>query len=490
MITKENYSFSHKTLGLSGTLFWCLLILGSVASLVLAVTGSVKLYAALLMGCLLFLIIFIRPIIGIYLTLMSIPLEMAGKIGEIIPSINLSYVKIFALITLITWGFQVSMKRMEFNWPKEMTLLCFYLIACLLSLPDALEFKRGLQEIALVTTTVLFFLMLINFIKNRDQLNKALVLFTIASVLTFSYAVIQRFLPGSEIKERIGWLEKGEATYGLETSGIESKTIGVVQRSTGTTAHSNVLAANTAFLTPLLFGFMRLTRKISLKLIIWAGIATCIAAAIVSLSRTGMLTYLIVLPLLVYTKIIRITVPGILLLGSLLVMSIPFLPEGVSRIFDVSNYFSSKSVSVTERFGLWDAAIHAFMDYPLNGFGIGNNRGIFKYYYNPWNQGLLTVHCSYLQVAIETGILGLITLLVFLRSIVKKFLLARKSFIDDSDEWGFTISTCLLISFVSFLIMGAIAFDFSRIGFKNMWFFMASSVVLYSISRQSYENRN
>jgi O-antigen ligase len=139
-----------------------------------------------------------------------------------------------------------------------------------------------------------------------------------------------------------------------------------------------------------------------------------VAAAVESLSRTGMLTYLIVMPMLLYTKIFRITLPGVILCGLLLVMSIPFLPEGASRIFDVSNYFSSQSVSVSERYKLWDAAIRAFMDNPVNGFGIGNNRGIFDYYYNPWNPGLLTVHCSYLQIAIETGILGLSSMLIFL----------------------------------------------------------------------------
>ena len=124
----------------------------------------------------------------------------------------------------------------------------------------------------------------------------------------------------------------------------------------------------------------------------------------VSLSRTGVLSYLLIAPMLVLAGLVTITPVRLGLVLIAIACSIPFLPEGVTRIFDLSNYFSSSSVSVSERYNLWNAALRAFYDNPLTGFGLGDNRGIFEYYHNPWNPGLLTVHNTYLQVLIETGI--------------------------------------------------------------------------------------
>jgi O-antigen ligase len=213
-----------------------------------------------------------------------------------------------------------------------------------------------------------------------------------------------------------------------------------------------------------------------------AGIASCLIGVVVSLSRTGILCYILIAPMLIIARLVVITPArvGIVLLIGL--CSIPFLPDGVDRIFDLTNYFSSSSVSVSERFKLWDAAIRAFFDNPLTGFGLGDNRGIFDYYYNPWNPGLLTVHNTYLQVLIETGIFGLLALVFFLSQVLKLFWNAQLKFRQQGDEIGRTITIAMFISVLAFFLMGALAFDFMRIGFKNMWVLIGSSVVVYNIA--------
>jgi O-antigen ligase len=163
-------------------------------------------------------------------------------------------------------------------------------------------------------------------------------------------------------------------------------------------------------------------------------------------------------------------------------MSLPFLPEGVTRIFDPRNYLSSQSVSVSERFKLWDAAFRAFLENPITGFGFGDNRGIFEFYNNPWTPGLLTVHSTYLQVLIETGIVGLLILLFFFYCLLRMFWRAARLYHKQGDAVGWNLSIAVLISLVAFLVMGAIAFDFMRIGFKNMWFLIGCGIVLYNIA--------
>lgn len=444
--------------------------------------GKPALVIAAAAGVLVVIPILANPRLGLYLTIAAIPLEEVGKLGKVLPFVNITVVKLFALLTLCAWLLHLVSRRIDFVWRPEAGLLLLYLVAGALSLVDAAEVGRGLQEMVIFASTALFFIMVFNLLRTKRQLVTALVVLSVVSAGTFAYAGIQRVVSGTEIAERVGWLEEGEAAAGVEISNIEAATVGTVRRSTGTTAHSNVLAANTAFLFSVLAGLMALTRRPVLRLLGLAGMVCCLVGAVVSLSRTGMLTYVIVVPLLLFAGLLRITPMRVVLVLVAAVLSIPFLPEGVSRILDPTNYFSTSSVSVSERLKLWQAAAAAFVDHPFNGMGIGNNRGIFDYYHNPWNPGLLTVHSSYLQILVETGLPGLLVLGYFFQRVIRLFLRARVLFARQHDRTGFVLATSLLISFVSFLLIGAIAFDFMRIGFKNMWLFIGCSVVLYHVA--------
>ncbi len=471
-------------------IFWIAAAISLGASIFLIIDKPLF-YVVALAGIVVILPIIKTPQLGFYLTAAAIPLDEVGDLGKILPIVDISIVKIFALLTIFAWLIHISLKKMRLVWHPVASLFLLYFLVGALSLIDAIEVKEGLQELIILATTILFFIMTFNIIRTKKQLLITLACFSIVSAGTFAWAGVQRILPSSVISERVGWLSEGEAQSGTEISSIESKSLGgIVKRSTGTTAHSNILGASTAFLLPILFAFLKLSRRTSVQALIWVGIACCFVGAVVSLSRTGILSYLLIIPMLIATRLIIITPLRVILLAIAITVSIPFMPDGVSRIFDPANYFSSKSVSVSERYKLWDAALRAFIDHPVNGFGIGNNRGIFDYYYNPWNPGLLTVHNTYLQILIETGIFGLLVLGFFFYKVIKLFLYSRRMFLQQGDEVGATFSLALLISFICFLIMGGIAFDFMRIGFKNMWLMIACSVVLYNIAvRQSIQRR-
>lgn len=429
-----------------------------------------------------------NPRLGMYLTVATIPLDEVGELGNILPMIDISITKIFALITIMAWVLNIALKRIGFVWRWQMGIFLLWWLWGGLTLFDALDVKRGLQEMVIQGTTLMFVVLTFNLLRTKRQLLIALLAFSTVSAGTFAYAGIQRILPGSEIAERVGWLEEGEAASGVEVSNIESDTIGTVKRSTGTTSHSNVLGASTALLVPILLALMRLARYRLWQGLALVGIGCCAVGAVVSLSRTGMLTYAIILPMLLLARLVVITPPRAIFVGVAALASIPFLPEGVVRIFDPRNYLSGKSVSVSERFKLWDAAFRAFLENPLTGFGFGDNRGIFDFYHNPWNPGLLTVHSTYLQVLIETGIIGLSLLLFFFYCLIRMFWRAARLFQRQQDPFGWNLSIAILISFVAFLVVGAIAFDFMRIGFKNMWFLIGCGIVLYNIAlRQERE---
>lgn len=453
---------------------------------VLLPLGKPLLVIAVAAGVLVAVPVFMYPRLGLYLTIAAIPLDEVGKLGALLPFVNISVVKVLALLTLGAWVLHLLSRRLDFVWRSEVGVLLGYMVVGALSLVDSREVQRGLQEMVIFGSTVLFFVMVFNLLRTKRHVVTALVVLSVVSAATFAYAGLQRFLPGAEIAERVGWLEEGEAAAGVEISNIESDSIGTVRRSTGTAAHSNVLAANTAFLFAVLAGLFALASRTSVKLLALLAMACCLVGAVVSLSRTGMLTYLVVVPLLLAAGLLRVTPMRVVLLCVVALASIPFLPDGVSRIFDPTNYLSGQSVSVSERLKLWQAAASAFVDHPFNGMGLGNNRGIFDYYHNPWNPGLLTVHSSYLQILIETGLPGLLVLCYFFYRVARLMARARGLFMLAGDRVGCVLSTSLLIALVSFLLIGAVAFDFMRIGFKNMWLFMGCGVVLYRIAVEQH----
>ncbi len=469
-------------------IFFIALSAGIVASMAFVIDKPLF-FAAGLVGIVGLIPLLRYPRLGLYLTVATLPLDEVGELGKILPMINISITKIFALITILSWILSIAMKKLPFVWRWQVGVLLLYWLWGALTLLDALDVTRGLQELVIQGTTIFFVIMVFNLLRTKRQLLIAIVAFSSVSAATFAYAGLQRILPGSEIAERVGWLNAGEAVAGVEVSNIESATIGTVRRSTGTTAHSNVLGASTAFLVPVLLALMRVARHRLSQGLALIGIGCCLVGVVVSLSRTGMLTYLVILPMLLISGLLVITPPRAALAALAGIVSLPFLPEGVTRIFDPRNYVSTQSVSVHERFKLWNAAIRAFLENPISGFGFGDNRGIFDFYYNPWNPGLLTVHSTYLQVLIETGIVGLLILVFFFYCMLRMFWRAASLFKNQGDAFGWNLSVAVFISFSAFLIMGAIAFDFMRIGFKNMWFLIGCGIALYNIALHQERQR-
>ena len=70
---------------------------------------------------------------------------------------------------------------------------------------DTAEFDLGYPALIRYVATMLFYLIIFNLLRTREQFRTALVLFVAVSVLTFLFAIVQRYLPGFSFGERSGW---------------------------------------------------------------------------------------------------------------------------------------------------------------------------------------------------------------------------------------------------------------------------------------------
>jgi len=117
---------------------------------------------------------------------------------------------------------------------------------------------------------------------------------------------------------------------------------------------------------------------------------------------------------------------ALVVIGALILIlgSFQLLPEVLTqRLTDFLPYvqpFDVRSVKVTdanfaivERMAHWQAGWQMWTEHPWRGVGMGNYEPIYPaYYIPPWKEPLGHAHNYYLNIAAETGLIGLLAYLV------------------------------------------------------------------------------
>jgi putative inorganic carbon (HCO3(-)) transporter len=174
----------------------------------------------------------------------------------------------------------------------------------------------------------------------------------------------------------------------------------------------------------------------------WLVLATCcgllmVLALVMSWSRGAWLGFgaaLVVMALAVVVQSGRATVLGAVLLGviayGLLAGGLARVPPAVlQRFTDFLPYVGTVDVrgldvtdanfAVLERLAHWQAALDMWTDFPWLGVGIGNYVVAYPGYALPlWPLALGHAHNYYLNIAAETGVVGLVTFLLLVGSIL------------------------------------------------------------------------
>jgi O-antigen ligase len=92
----------------------------------------------------------------------------------------------------------------------------------------------------------------------------------------------------------------------------------------------------------------------------------------------------------------------------------------------------------SERLAHWLAGIHMFQDHPFLGVGIGNYPSAYsQYMLGIFTNSLGHAHNYYINIAAEAGILGLLTLLLF---IAATFVAARRTYRTIQQRWQHIIA--------------------------------------------------
>lgn len=217
-------------------------------------------------------------------------------------------------------------------------------------------------------------------------------------------------------------------------------------RAYGTMPHANILAGFLVLGLLALFYLFLQEEKLIFKFLETAGIFTVLTGLFLTFSRSGWITAAVATVLLTFWEFFsdKERRKRIFYLLSLILVSCLLLFIVLGWVIFARANLSSNEGPVADRWAYNRIGAELIISHPL-GVGIGNqlfytyHTGLFdKYNVNSWGQWQ-PIHNLYLIIGSETGILGLISFLAFIVSVVFLALhsfLVHRSFNEGGSEGG------------------------------------------------------
>jgi putative inorganic carbon (HCO3(-)) transporter len=226
-----------------------------------------------------------------------------------------------------------------------------------------------------------------------------------------------------------------------------------------------------SFANPNVFGtYLLLTVPLSAVMIIYA---KSIFLKLAALGVTGLLLYNLVMTysrgcylalavaalffiLLIGKRIMVFVMAGLLTLPVTLPLMIPFIPQNVlNRILSITNLSDS---STSYRLSIWQATLRILQDFWAVGLGQGIEAYNKLYPYYGFNAVVAPhSHNLFLQIFVETGILGL---LVFL-GLLAAFFRTMASYLRKERDWRKkAVAMAMMSGVVGFLFQGIFDYVF------------------------------
>jgi O-antigen ligase len=351
-----------------------------------------------------------RPEIGLILLVFAVPF---GSVREIsLGGMTVGGAEALIGLALAAWLARLlADPRSRLTLPPLTLPLLIFLGAALLSLPGALSLRYSLKELIKWTEVLGLYVFTANVLDGRQarRLVFSILLAGTAAALHGWYQFFTRsgpegFLLFGRFMRAYGTFEQPNPYAGyLGLIAPLALSLALGSRKGNRRSLSEFIFYGGAF------GAMVVAVAMSWSRGAWIGLGAAVVAAIALRSRRAAVLFAALVAL----------VALILILGSF-----QLLPEVLTQRFaDLLPYarpFDVRGVEVTdenfavvERMAHWQAGWQMWAEHPWRGVGIGNYEPIYPaYYIPPWKEPLGHAHNAYLNIAAETGLIGLLAYLV------------------------------------------------------------------------------
>lgn len=277
----------------------------------------------------------------------------------------------------------------------------FFIFITFVSVIGSPDAGDSIRVLVFFITAFLLCLLVQGTCKKKENLQKLLFFMAVAVFITASYGIVQRVL-GVKADASLTDLELNANMPG---------------RVFSTLGNPNNFAEFLMLFTPFTFAWV-LTEKNALKKGFGLmATAMAVLSLLLTYSRSGWLAFLVAVLVFIalYNKKL---LPIVIILG---IVCIPLLPESIlNRILTIGNLEDSSS---SYRVDIWTGSIAMLRDgYWLYGTGLG--AGAFTSIYPAYAVGTSRVaphtHMQFMEMLAEMGILGLLAILWFSVSLVRR----------------------------------------------------------------------
>jgi len=356
----------------------------------------------------------LRPRVALYLIPICVPWGSLDYID--LKGLRLNSADILVIFLAIGWLLSFGLHQKIGPRDREASHIPSYLVitmlaligTMLLSTTVALNISSSLKEISKWLEFVVVILLGSQYLRSRRQIWIIVALICIAGISQAFFGYIQAFFnlgPQSFIRDA------SLRVYG--TFDQPNPYAGYINIPLSITLALTLLGRN--WVTRILAGLTAILLGVAEYLSQSRGGEMALAAALIFIVLAGMpsirvfMRVLIVLLLGIFEAIIVGWIPL-----SVFNPVLRFL--GLVQISFINP--SNQDYSTAERLAHWIAGLHMFMDHPVLGVGIGNYPDAYsRYFITIFVNSLGHAHNYYINIAAETGSIGLIAFLLFLLAI-------------------------------------------------------------------------
>lgn len=367
------------------------LMIAALAGLLCGLSGGLTdplLGAAMLPAFCVFFLILERPIAGLYLLVFLAPLA---------PTMAMAGLAMLTLFSLMIY----SITHRGFVWRRDgMGLLLFsFVLIYLLCATTSFARAKSLQIWAIYAVFIAAYFLVTNLITAKHQLWHLLVVFVISGFLVCLYGIAQ-YLFGWDTAQ--AWMD-------------EEMFQDIKMRIYSTLENPNVLGEYILLVLPAAIGLMWVVKK-PLARLTYAGIAAVMLLALILTFSRGCWIGLL-LAAAVFITFAAGKLWGLALIAPPLLPAV--LPQSIlNRFTSIGNMEDS---STSYRVYIWMGTLAMIRDFWISGIGMGAEAFTQVYPFYSYN-GIVAPHSHnlFLQILVESGVVGIVVFLLVLVLFFKK----------------------------------------------------------------------
>lgn len=449
-----------------------LIVIGVLTAGALALMG-IWVAAAALLAAVSACILVRQPASAIYLftfLLYTNAPVVASRFHGVPSSVGAAAAGLLLIPLVCQWVFRREFLAVTPAVPWIAGLVAFRILA-LVWAPD-----RALALDAVVSTLAegfILFLLLTSVIRDEVTLRRVMWTAVIAGGLLGTLSITQQLAPG------------GHMTFGgFAQTSLDEKILDLGgaprdARSAGPIGEKNYYAQFMLFLVPIAIGLIRCETINRLRQIVAVVLLTLIAMGIAATaSRGAAVGFVTVIGVLLFLREVRLrSVAWIVIASISLVLLFPAYRERLHsmlvavEVLPGGGEIQTVEKSLQGRISEMSAAAIIFSNNPIGGVGPGNfppeflkQAGALGFQVHAEQR---MAHCSYLEIAAETGIIGLVLYLSILVVIGRSLWIARN---QASTRTQYHLATAMLLVIVALATTGLfLSFAFER----YYWFVLA-----------------